>query len=100
MASGCDSGGEDDVLNLGFMFFDAQKEKVSGLVCLVRKLISEKQANLFGIAKAFRGKGKISGRDWGHGLIIFSFKRAMDRDWVLRNQPWHFDNNLFAVKGL
>lgn len=83
MASGCDPGGEDDVLNLGFMFFDGRKEKVSGLVCLVRKLISEKQANLFGIAKAFRGKGKFSGRDW-----------------VLRNQPWHFDNNLFAVKGL
>lgn len=29
---------------------------------------------------------------------MFSFDREDDRDWVIQNQPWHFDGNLFAIK--
>ncbi|KAL8467467.1 hypothetical protein ACS0TY_030923 [Phlomoides rotata] len=50
--------------------------------------------------KAFRAKGKLTARDWGVGLIIFSFAVASDMDWVVQNQPWHFDNSLFVVSPL
>ncbi|KAL8472879.1 hypothetical protein ACS0TY_029922 [Phlomoides rotata] len=42
----------------------------------------------------------MTARDWGGGLLVFSFEKRADRDWVIRNQPWHFDNYLFAIKPL
>lgn len=33
-------------------------------------------------------------------MWLFSFENSEDRDWVCRNQPWHFDSHLFAVKML
>ncbi|KAL8552178.1 hypothetical protein ACS0TY_001027 [Phlomoides rotata] len=50
--------------------------------------------------KVFKPKGKLMARDWGEGLIIFSFERNEDREWVIRNQLWHFDNNLFLIRSL
>ncbi|KAL8473873.1 hypothetical protein ACS0TY_030652 [Phlomoides rotata] len=50
------------------------------------------------MSKAFQPKGKLSVRDWGKGLLIFSFENREDRDWVIKNQPWHFDGHLFVVK--
>lgn len=50
--------------------------------------------------KAFRPKGKLTSREWGNGLLLFSFELAEDREWVIRNQPWHFDGHLFAIRAL
>ncbi|KAL8514137.1 hypothetical protein ACS0TY_013313 [Phlomoides rotata] len=52
------------------------------------------------MTKGFRPKGKLTSRDWGNGLLLFSFELSEDRDWVLRNQPWHFDGALFVIKSL
>ncbi|KAL8511376.1 hypothetical protein ACS0TY_017968 [Phlomoides rotata] len=46
----------------------------------------------------FKPKGWLSARDWGNDLFMFSFELVSDRDWVLQNQPWHFDGFLFAIK--
>lgn len=68
------------------------------------KVYSERLANTYALIdvmkKAFRSKGKLSARDWGGGLVFFSFERAEDREWVLNNQPWHFDGALFAIRAL
>ncbi|KAL8536622.1 hypothetical protein ACS0TY_011992 [Phlomoides rotata] len=67
-------------------------------------LLTDKAYNCFALMdvmkKAFKPKGILTVRDWGAGLIIFSFEREDDMDWAVRNQPWHFDNNLFLIKPL
>ncbi|KAL8477921.1 hypothetical protein ACS0TY_029997 [Phlomoides rotata] len=50
--------------------------------------------------KAFKSRTKVMAREWGHKLLIFTFIDEKDRDWVIRNQPWHFDGILFVVKSL
>lgn len=52
------------------------------------------------MTKVFHPKGKRTARAWGKGLIIFSFERTKDKDWVMSNQPWHFDGSLFAIREL
>lgn len=58
-------------------------------MCLAGKLIHEKPSNIFAIKevmlKAFRPKGKLAVRDWGNGLLLFSFEFMDDREWVIRN---------------
>ncbi|KAL8478211.1 hypothetical protein ACS0TY_030198 [Phlomoides rotata] len=53
-----------------------------------------------GNVKAFRVKGKVTAREWGKKLLIFTFGSTSDREWVLQNQPWQFDGNLFAITPL
>lgn len=48
--------------------------------------------------KAFCLENKLTARDWRNGLIIFSFGSVIDRDWMVSNQPQHFNDNLFAIK--
>lgn len=78
---------EDDVLDLGCIPTGTANRLQSA--CLVGKLIVEKSYNVFALidvmSKSFKPKGKLQARDWGHGLIMFSFERADDRDWVIRN---------------
>ncbi|KAL8519944.1 hypothetical protein ACS0TY_010759 [Phlomoides rotata] len=52
------------------------------------------------MTKAFKVKDKLTTRDWGKGLYIFSFEWEDDRQWVLNHQPWHFENHLFAIRAL
>ncbi|KAL8530532.1 hypothetical protein ACS0TY_007535 [Phlomoides rotata] len=93
----------DEVLVLGAR---SGMEPVVRSVCLAGKLFSERSHNFFSIMdvmkKSFKPKGKLTTRDWiwGDGLIIFSFGDPADRDWVWRNQPWHFDNHLFVISRL
>ncbi|KAL8504831.1 hypothetical protein ACS0TY_016135 [Phlomoides rotata] len=98
-----DDGG-DDVLDLGGLLSDERRLMVGRSVCLAGRLFTDKAYNCFALMdvmkKAFKPKGKVTTRDWGAGLIIFSFEREDDRDWAVRNQPWHFDNNLFFIKPL
>ncbi|KAL8456616.1 hypothetical protein ACS0TY_034736 [Phlomoides rotata] len=95
---------EEDVLELGDGGTTIPVKVRSDPVCLVGKLCTDKTVNSFALSevmiKAFRSKGKLNARDWGHGLWIFSFELEEDRAWVIRNQPWHFDNVLFAIKPL
>lgn len=71
-------------------------------MCLEAKLILGKALNLFALievmTKAFRPKKKLTVRDWGNGLIMFSFECDDDRQWVCKNQPCHFDGSLFAIR--
>ncbi|KAL8527962.1 hypothetical protein ACS0TY_005684 [Phlomoides rotata] len=95
---------EGEVLDLGGGGFDQTRRGFLEPVCLVGKLISGKSVNSYALTevmiKAFRAKGKLNARDWGNGMLIFSFELGEDREWVIRNQPWHFDNALFAIKPL
>ncbi|KAL8505131.1 hypothetical protein ACS0TY_016369 [Phlomoides rotata] len=50
--------------------------------------------------KAFKCRTKAHVREWGNKLLIFTFLDETDREWVIRNQPWHFDGHLFVVKSL
>lgn len=94
----------EDVLELDLPLGLTGQQGQSGPVTLAGKLITEKNYNVFALidvmVKAFRPKGRLTARDWGKGLIIFSFESVQDREWVLKNQPWHFDGFPFVVKGL
>ncbi|KAL8498575.1 hypothetical protein ACS0TY_021781 [Phlomoides rotata] len=54
-------------------------------VCLVGKLCSTKQFNTYALIevmrKTFKPKGRLSARDWGNGLIVFSFELSGDWEW-------------------
>lgn len=73
-------------------------------ICLVGRLCTDKGFNTYALidvmVKAFKARKKVSAREWGNKLIIFTFDDGMDREWVLKNQPWHFDGNLFAIAAL
>ncbi|KAL8489122.1 hypothetical protein ACS0TY_025139 [Phlomoides rotata] len=94
----------EEVLDLGGLAEVGQRGIDDRPVYLVGRLCCDKSVNLFALMevmkKAFRTKGKMTVRDWGGGLLVFSFESRTDRDWVLRNQPWHFDNYLFAITPL
>ncbi|KAL8529777.1 hypothetical protein ACS0TY_007001 [Phlomoides rotata] len=95
---------DTEILDLGNSRADSVRRLCSEPVCLVGKICTDKTVNSFALMevmiKAIRAKGKLSARDWGHGLLIFLFELMEDRDWVIRNQSWHFDNALFAIKPL
>ncbi|KAL8521325.1 hypothetical protein ACS0TY_011742 [Phlomoides rotata] len=80
-------GGEEDVLNLDF----ALTPTVVRTICLVGKICAPKAPNVFTLievmVKAFKPKGKLTVREWGKMMVMFSFERANDRVWVIRNQP-------------
>lgn len=72
--------------------------------CLVGRLCAPKPPNSFHLMeimkKVWRAKKDITAREWGNKLFLFTFKNREDRDWVLNQQPWHFENYLFAVAAL
>lgn len=86
----------------------AEKREESNMVgfafCLVGRLCAPKPPNSFHLMeimrKAWRAKKDITSREWGNNLFLFTFKNREDRDWVLNQQPWHFENFLFAVAAL
>ncbi|KAL8524703.1 hypothetical protein ACS0TY_014347 [Phlomoides rotata] len=94
----------DGVLDLGGEDRNQASRRLPSPVCLVGRVFSDKPVNSFALMdvmiKAFRVNGSLTVRDWGNGLLIFMFDLEEDRRWVLRNQPWHFDNALFAIKPL
>ncbi|KAL8503875.1 hypothetical protein ACS0TY_022557 [Phlomoides rotata] len=102
MASENREGVDDDILDLGFLPLVGRRNDTP--MTMVGKLIAGKSGNPFAICevmcKAFRPKGKLTTRHWGSGLIVFSFDMESDMVWVLQNQPWNFDGNLFVVKRL
>lgn len=93
-----------DILDLRDCGITPLKSRTRAPICLVGKLCAAKSHNIFALIdvmiKAFRPKGKLTGHDWGNGMVIFSFEKENDRQWVLWNQPWHFDGHLFTVYSL
>lgn len=63
-----------------------------------------RKANMYAVidimTKSFGPKNKLTAQEWGKGMVLFSFDSPVDRDWVIRNQPWHFNDTLFAIKPL
>lgn len=94
---------DDDVLDLGSVVPIRNRSRVSS-VCLVEKVISDRAINSFVVidvmTKSFRAKQKSTTREWGNGMILFSFESPADRDRVVGNQPWHFNDMIFAIKPL
>lgn len=97
-------GPKEEILDLDTVKVIQSQHEAVKPACLIGKLCSHKPVNIFALMdvlkKAFRSKGKLSARDWGNGLIIFTFENGEDREWVIRNQPWHFDGFLFAIQAL
>lgn len=71
---------------------------------LVGRLCADKQPNGFFLIdvmkKAWSSRKNVTAREWKKNFFVFGFENAADRDWVLSQQPWHFDNYLFAVAPL
>ena len=38
----------------------------------------------------------IGGRQW-HGILQFKFRSRYQMEWVEKNGPWNFDNNLLLL---
>ncbi|KAL8481739.1 hypothetical protein ACS0TY_028039 [Phlomoides rotata] len=89
-----------DVLDLGTV--EGSTRERGSSYCLVGKLCTSRLFNVFALmdvmVRAFKTHTKVVVREWGKNLLIFTFTN--ERDWVVRNQPWHFDGHLFAVKPL
>ncbi|KAL8466365.1 hypothetical protein ACS0TY_035461 [Phlomoides rotata] len=89
-----------DVLDLGLV--EGSTRALGSTYYLVGKLCTSKPFNVFALmdvmVKAFKTRNKAVVREWAQNMLIFTFTDA--RDWVVRNQPWHFDGQLFAVKPL
>lgn len=83
---------DDDrkVLDLGVGLNNTVRREVMQSVSLLKKLCIKKNVNVFAlmeVIKVFCTKGILLVRDWGGGLIVFTFELEEDRSWVLRNQP-------------
>lgn len=72
--------------------------------CLVGKLHSAKSVNSYALLevmkKAWKSKHGIEAREWSHNLFLFRFKDAKEVKWVINNQPWHFEGELFLIRPL
>ncbi|KAL8509447.1 hypothetical protein ACS0TY_016601 [Phlomoides rotata] len=92
----------EDVLDLGNV--EGSIRENSGSFCLAGKLCTDRSYNTYALMdvmiKAFKCRTKADVREWGNKLLIFTFLDEIDREWVIRNQPWHFDGHLFVVKSL
>ncbi|KAL8469417.1 hypothetical protein ACS0TY_032306 [Phlomoides rotata] len=96
-----EEGGED-VLDLGLVEGSTRERGRS--FCLAGRLCTSRQFNVYALmdvmVRAFKSRTKAVVREWGNNLLIFTFADEKDRDWVVRNQPWNFNGNLFVVKPL
>lgn len=58
---------------------------------LVGQICAKKVMNIYALmevmTKSFKAKGKLTARECRKGMIIFSFERKDDQEWVLKNQP-------------
>ncbi|KAL8461674.1 hypothetical protein ACS0TY_032962 [Phlomoides rotata] len=95
---------DDSILDLGSVVTAPPNLSSLRSVIMVGKLYSKKSLNTYALidvmVKAFNPKPKVTAREWGKNLIMFSFESMVDREWVIQNQSWHFDINLFVVKPL
>ncbi|KAL8490753.1 hypothetical protein ACS0TY_022663 [Phlomoides rotata] len=71
--------------------------------CFVGRLVTEEHWNpsnlIEAITIAWKPKHGMSSRVWEDSkLILFCFDDVMDRNWVLKNQPWCFKGSLFAIQ--
>ncbi|KAL8470043.1 hypothetical protein ACS0TY_032782 [Phlomoides rotata] len=93
---------DEDTIDLGTQA--SGESRGSGPICLAGRLCTSRPFNVYALIdvmlKGFKAKGKVSAREWDKSLLIFSFSDPDDREWVLQNQPWHFEGNLFAVTPL
>ncbi|KAL8515024.1 hypothetical protein ACS0TY_013928 [Phlomoides rotata] len=86
------SDSEDESVDLGPTL--NVESAISTPIWLGGRLCTNKPFNVYALIdvmlKDFRVKGKVIALEWG----------LDDRDWVINNQPWHFDGNLFAIAPL
>lgn len=79
-------GGEGGILDIECLVLNLGG---TSSVCLAGKIVSIKSVNIFALidvmVKAFKSKGKVQAQDWRNGIIMFSFEKKEERDWVLRN---------------
>ncbi|KAL8461913.1 hypothetical protein ACS0TY_033112 [Phlomoides rotata] len=96
-----EEGGED-VLDLSLVEGSTRERGRS--FCLAGRLCTSRQFNVYALmdvmVRAFKSRTKAVVHEWGNNLLIFTFADEKDRDWVVRNQPWNFNGNLFVVKPL
>lgn len=73
-------------------------------LCLVGKIFADKTGEYFCCDwchdESVPTKIKSGGARLGNRLILFSFDSFDDREWVINNQPWHFNDTLFIIKAL
>ncbi|KAL8537661.1 hypothetical protein ACS0TY_012695 [Phlomoides rotata] len=93
---------DETELVLGRVTYGGSGRRGAFPVCLVGRLLSDKAANTYALVdvmiKSIKAKGRLTARDWGNRLLVFSFELIEDRKWVLLQQPWHFDGALFLIK--
>ncbi|KAL8508005.1 hypothetical protein ACS0TY_018531 [Phlomoides rotata] len=81
---------EEDTIDLGFQNLGGSRS--GNLICLAGRLCTSRHFNVYALIdvmlKGFKVKGKVTACEWE------------DRAWVLQNQPWHFEGNLFAISPL
>ncbi|KAL8513766.1 hypothetical protein ACS0TY_013031 [Phlomoides rotata] len=79
----------EDVLDLGLVEGSIREGGVS--FCLAGRLFTDRSFNMFALMevmlKAFKSRTKVTTREWGNKLLIFTFADERDIEWVIRNQP-------------
>lgn len=72
--------------------------------CLVGKLLSDKAVNSYAIMdvmkRAWKAKKGMDAREWTNNLFLFKFEDPTEMNWVIKNQPWHFEGHLFTIRQL
>ncbi|KAH6762363.1 hypothetical protein C2S52_019796 [Perilla frutescens var. hirtella] len=96
--------GEEGEIDLDSNHVRGSEEDVDPSVCMVGRLVTEKPPNTYYLLdvlkKAWKVRKDFSAREWGRNLFLFKFGTKGDMEWVLRNQPWHYDNHLFVIAPL
>lgn len=94
---------DPEILDLD-QFAQPQNEigKHSQQKCLVGKLLSDKIANPFAIMDVMKRATKkgMEAREWTSNLFLFRFNDENEMHWAIKNQPWHFNGNLFLIRPL
>ncbi|OMO50310.1 hypothetical protein CCACVL1_30518 [Corchorus capsularis] len=69
---------------------------------LLGKLFSKRRPNVEGLRMAMFQGWKLDGamivKEAGDNLYVFQFEDAVERDWVLVNQPWSFNRSLLVLR--
>lgn len=93
---------ESEVVELDDDGADVSHNSLPVSNCMVGKLITERSFNAYALMdtmkKSWREKGEVTIREWGKNFFLCQFKERKDMEWVINHQPWHFDNNFFAVR--
>ncbi|KAK3037839.1 hypothetical protein RJ639_031880 [Escallonia herrerae] len=71
-------------------------------VCLVGKVLTNRSFNEEAMKKTarllWRATKGVTISDLDQNLFIFRFTSEAKRSWVIRQGPWHFENNLLVFK--